>query len=381
MPRPSKGARLWYDASAGTWCIRDGRIKRNLGLPRGDQGAAEEALAAYLAEKYRPPVERRADALTVADVLVHYLRTRAGNHAAPDVTGHYAARILDWWGPKRLAEINTATCAEYVEHRRAATNRRATRSKAPKPIAIDTIRRELSVLSAAVHAWHADHPLPAVPTVTLPPKPPPRARWLTRAEVARMLRAARRHPDRDAGRAIARFVILAVYTGSRSEAVRALSWHPTPVGGWVDLAAGILHRRGASEGETNKRRPPARIPIRILGTLRRWHASDHRRPADAPDDWRPPTRVIHYRGGPVEAQRRAWSWIVAEAGLGPDVVGHTLRHTAITWAMLDGIDRWDAAHFFGVSADVLESVYGHHHPDYQGEIAARIGRGGRREKS
>lgn len=378
MPRPSKGARLWYDATAGTWCIRDGRLKRSLRLPRGDQEGAERELARYIAGKYRPPVDRDPAALTVADVLLHYVRTAAPGHAAPEITAHYADRLLEWWGGRRLTEITTASCADYTAHRRGQGNRRAIRTAAPKLISIETIRRELSVLSAAVRAWHADFPLAAVPVVSLPPKPPPRSRWLTRDEVARLLRAARAHPDRAAGRAIVRFVLLAVYTGSRSEAIRALSWHPTPVGGWVDLARGVLHRRGEGEGETTKRRPPARIPVRLLGTLRRWRAADETPPAAAPDSWRPPAHVVHYRGQRVDGQRRAWQWVLARAGLGPDVVGHTLRHTAITWAMLDGIDRWDAAHYFGVSVDVLERVYGHHHPDYQDAIAAAIGRRRRR---
>ena len=43
---------------------------------------------------------------------------------------------------------------------------------------------------------------------------------------------------------------------------------------------------------------------------------------------------------------------------------HDLRRTAITWAMQRGADKWDAAGFFGVSLEVLERVYGQHHPDH-----------------
>lgn len=44
---------------------------------------------------------------------------------------------------------------------------------------------------------------------------------------------------------------------------------------------------------------------------------------------------------------------------------HTLRHTAITWAMQNGAQKWDVAGYFGVSMETLERTYGHHHPDYQ----------------
>lgn len=32
--------------------------------------------------------------------------------------------------------------------------------------------------------------------------------------------------------------------------------------------------------------------------------------------------------------------------------------------MQRGADKWATAGFFGVTLDVLEGVYGHHHPDY-----------------
>jgi len=54
----------------------------------------------------------------------------------------------------------------------------------------------------------------------------------------------------------------------------------------------------------------------------------------------------------------------ARAGF-DDVVQHTLRHTAITWAMQRGVKLADAAGFFGVNMDTLERVYFHHHPDFQ----------------
>ena len=62
--------------------------------------------------------------------------------------------------------------------------------------------------------------------------------------------------------------------------------------------------------------------------------------------------------------RRRWRWkhTLAEAGV-DNCTRHDLRHTAITWAMQRGADKWAAGGFFGVSLDTLERVYGHHHPD------------------
>lgn len=374
MPRPSKGPRLYYDDDRASWCIRDGSTKRRLGLPRGDQEAAEQRLAAYIAEKYRPPAERDPARLTIADVLSHYAATSAGRHADPAGTSYHLARLTEWWGEKTISEINRVSCLEYGAHRAASRNRRATKTETPKPISVETIRRELSVLSAAISVWHSDFPLTTLPVVTLPEKPVGRTRWLRREEVAAMLRACRNHTDKDAGRALARFILLALYTGSRSKAVRQLGWLPSTVGGWVDVDAGLIYRRGEGERETSKRRPPLRLPDRLRPLLEAWRAADLRIPDDAGEDWQPPTRIVHYKGFPVEKQRRAWAYVLEKAGLGEDVVNHTLRHTAATWMMQQGINPYDAAAYLGMSYETLMRTYGHHHPDFQRDTAAAIGR-------
>jgi integrase len=52
------------------------------------------------------------------------------------------------------------------------------------------------------------------------------------------------------------------------------------------------------------------------------------------------------------------------------VTPHTLRHTRATWLMQSGVDRWQAAGHLGMSVEMLERNYGHHHPDYQKQAAA-----------
>ena len=63
------------------------------------------------------------------------------------------------------------------------------------------------------------------------------------------------------------------------------------------------------------------------------------------------------------------------AGLSAKVTPHTLRHTAATWLMQSGTDRWQAAGYLGMSVEVLEKVYGHHHPDHLQVAVAAIGNG------
>ena len=73
--------------------------------------------------------------------------------------------------------------------------------------------------------------------------------------------------------------------------------------------------------------------------------------------------------------RRAFRKPVELAGIDTengDVTPHTLRHTAATWFMQHGTNMWVAAGYLGLTVEVLERVYGHHHPAYQAEAVENI---------
>jgi integrase len=69
-----------------------------------------------------------------------------------------------------------------------------------------------------------------------------------------------------------------------------------------------------------------------------------------------------------------WNFLgkVALAGLWGRVTPHTLRHTAATWLMQRGVPIWQAAGYLGMSAEMIERTYGHHHPDYMRGAAQAI---------
>lgn len=368
MPRPSKGPRLYLDPAERVWIIRDGSSKRRTGCREDERDRATQALAEYITEKYQPVRDNRPDRLHVEDVLTFYLREIAPGQKASATSAYAAQRLLDWWSGKKLSDVKRSTCQQYVAFRVAQPRPQAkTDAAKARRVSMETVRRELTVLRAAINAYHAENMLDAVPTVTLPPAAPPRSRWLTRGEVAAFIRAARSHPDKDASRALIRFTLLGVYTGTRSGAVRDLQWMPSTIGGWVDVVSGVIHRRPEGSAETRKRRPPVKIPRRLLGHLRRWKAIDEADPGR-------PRHVVHYEGNSIESQKKCWHWCRDEAGLGPEVIPHILRHTAATWLMQAGGDPWEVSGYLGMSHAMLCEVYGHHHPDFQRSVADRIGR-------
>jgi integrase len=125
----------------------------------------------------------------------------------------------------------------------------------------------------------------------------------------------------------------------------------------------VLHRRPKGKAETKKRRPPVKIPDRLLAHLRRWHKKGQR-------------YAVEWQGKPVgTGVEKAFRRACEDAGL-EGVTPHTLRHTAATWLMQRGTDLWDAAGFLGMTTDTLERVYGHHHPDFQHRAAHNITRKG-----
>jgi integrase len=82
--------------------------------------------------------------------------------------------------------------------------------------------------------------------------------------------------------------------------------------------------------------------------------------------------VVEWNGKPVESVRKGFAAAVETAGLDKYVTPHTLRHTAATWAMQNGADLWQAAGFLGMTVEILQERYGHHHPDFQRDAAQAV---------
>lgn len=312
--------------------------------------------------------------------------------------GYNIAALLPYWGTRTLAEVRRDTCRAYVEKRlvRVVEKKDGTVERTKR--SMETIRRELSVLAAAIQHWHASHgPLTAVPVVTMPEKPAGRDRWLTRAEAVLLVAASlgfyrefwsdrvtrqthwrwRRYRP-VINRHAARFILLGIATGSRPGVLTTVRWMPNTVGGWIDLDAGVIHRRGTDETESRKRRPPARLGRRILRHLARWKriddaARDQVRRSLPPDERDKPLAafltVVSWNGMPVEKVRRAFETAVEFAWLDGDVTPHTMRHTRATWLMQRGVDLWEASGHLGMSVKTLTDRYGHHHPDWQKDAA------------
>ena len=328
MSRPSKGARLFR--RGGRYYIRDG--DRRLATGTRDSREAEAALARYIAEKGRRVGPASPDRMTVAEVLDVYGAERAPLTKSAERIGYAIAALVPILGSLPVANLTGAVCRLYEKSR---------------GVALGTARKELGTLQAAINYCYAEGYLTAPRKVSLPAKPPPRDRWLTRDEAARLIRAAYRNPK---SRHLARFILIAIYTGSRSSAILGLRFVRHTHGGWIDTERGLIYRRAEGTAETKKRQPPVPVPPKLLAHLLRWERMGAR--------W-----AVEIEGQRVGSVKRAWATALAEAGI-EHATRHDLRHTAITWAMQCGADKFSAAGFFGLTMDQLEATYAHHHPDH-----------------
>jgi integrase len=261
--------------------------------------------------------------------------------ADPALIGRHIGYLRPYWGDKKVSEIKGATCRKFAEGRTPAIARRA-----------------LEVLRAAVNYFHKEYGLDPVPAFTMPTKARSRERWLTRDEAARLLRAARTMPH------LRRFILIGLYTGTRSGPVLRLSWLPSISTGYIDLEAGILYRAGSNQRTTKKRQPPAKLSPRLLTHLKRWKQMDGNI-----------RHVIHWNGSSVQSVKKAFAHARERAGLDDKVIPHSLRHSCATWLMQAGVSQWDAAGFLGMTMEVLDRVYSHpSSPEFQRAASEAIGR-------
>jgi integrase len=384
MPRTAKGARLWLEpeerdhqgklARHATWVIRDGSNKVRTGCARVDREGAECALAEYIAKKYTVTRQsgRHPSEILVLDVLNIYLSDKAPKHSDPSITKARVMILAEWWADKTLADVNGTTCRQYVAHR-IAQPRRAARpdvtGNAPRMVTEAGARRELEDLRSAINHHRTEGLCSEFIGVALPAKSEPHHDWLTRSQAASLILAAWRArqkmgegiADRPTGRHLARFILVGLYTGTRHSAICSAAFEPAIGRGHINLESGVFYRQRQGAKQTKKRQTAVRLPERLLAHLRRWRRLGIAGHA-----------VVEWNGKPVVSVRKSFGSAVAAASIDRHVTPHVLRHTAATWAMQSGCDMWAAAGWLGMSQEVLERVYGHHHPDFQREVAEKV---------
>lgn len=348
MSRRNRGPYLKWRADRDCYVIQwfERGQRRTYSTGQRDRKAAERTLADFIVQNEQPTGGRRPPAsVEIADALTWYMEEHvdSGDVKDPARVAYAVDRLLPFWGNKTLDDVHDGSARMY-RARRAADG-----------VGDGTIRREIEVLHAAArHAFstaRTTHPV----TCWKPAKPPAKERWLTRDEAARLIRAARK--SQQSKSYLPLFILVSLYHAPRKVALLTLQGHK------IDLERMRIDFREDGQAETNKRRPRARIYHRLRPILR----ARLQRIGET-------GRLISRKNGrPVSDIKKSFRAACEEAGLGPDVTPHTLKHTAITWLVQAGWSYHDVSGFTNVSVKTIESTYGHHAPPEMQSIAdARI---------
>lgn len=298
------------------WTVR--RTTKSKSTGARTQAEAARFLVRWLDEQAQAA---RPSAPTVADVLAYYLEDRRPVVADPRRLEHGAAPILALLGERIAAELRPLDSRDYA------------RARAAEGKGAGTVGYELRILRAALRLAHAERLIDSLPTVRSPARPAPCPRWITRDEAARLVEAC--HAPH-----VRLFVQLAIHTGARSGAIRALTWER------VDLAARVIDFADPEAPTTRKGRAAVPINEPLQAAL-----LEARREAG------PCRFVVAYRGRPIADPRRAFQAAAARAGL-EHVTPHALRRSVATWLAEDGAEVRQIAAVLGHSdSRTTERVY------------------------
>lgn len=310
--------------------------RRRISTGTTDRKAAEKFLAEFKDELARPVIAEGAS--SVKALLDAYLANREKREKPGATRLKYAhSALLSFFGDFQIDDIDGDACLDYLKKRQEGG------------VGSRTVRTELEALRAALH-WgqtkEGGRVVKEMPDLELPSKGSPRDRWLTREEVDRLLRSC-------SARHIRLFVALASHTAARRGAVLALTWDR------VDLDNRVLDYRTPGEIATRKKK----VPVPINDTLHEILTEAKDRAVS--------NFVIERAGGKVESIKHGFRDACIRASL-TGVTPHTLRHTAVTWMMQRKVPIWEAAGFAGMTEQMVERVYGHHHPDHLKDAARAL---------
>ena len=308
MPYRQKDSANWwisYTDATGR------RVRTSAGTDNYADAKAEEQKRRAEAHTRR---RSHAGTLNVGQILADYLERH--DRVASSRNRSIAKALAIHFDLADAHSLGSAQIYAYVDHRRA------------QGVSDSTIRRDLTVLGAAISEWNKRHnaSLPNPARATNLREPEGRVRWITEAEAARLIDCA--------SPAIADFIRLGLYTGMRSGEILNLTWDR------VDRQRHTI-RLDAQHTKTQRGRT---IPLHPIAA----QALDNCRAR-----WPDSPRVY-----PVTTIKTGFAGACRRAGL-DDFTPHDLRHTCASWLVQKGVSLYEVRDILGHSSIKLTERYSH----------------------
>ncbi|MCD2177360.1 hypothetical protein [Rhizobium sp. C1] len=323
------------------------------------------------------PLARPADVENRLAILLEFF----GEMTAYDVSVKNVDEFSRWLYQRRIVQERQKfdrMISEQYQKRRTEAGKRRLKKLIERKAAFEealkkpadqakAARRYLEDLQAAFNLAERYQMITHAIKVPKPKKYKVRQKVFTRSDIAKLLKTAWTKkglafidgkPQRDVRiwRHLARYIIIAAYTGSRKARIWRASFTKSKDRPWIEVKKvnGIItatyHRIGEGEKEYEKKRAPTiELPTRLAAHLYRWKKMG----LEYPCQW--------HNGQPVDPKGSLRDCIVECFGPDSGFVGHSFRHTAATFLMRDTtMPVADIAGFIGITIDTLMRVYGHH---------------------
>lgn len=289
---------------------------------------------------------------TLADLIdktiAEHLPTKANNKSADKV-----AQLLGWW----RAEMGEVTMDKLKPDRIRETRAKllARKTRTGKFLSPATANRYLAALSVATKwawrelGWLQSNPVLAV---TKGPESGGMVRFLSDAERLALLAAAKASSDPNIYTAI----VLALSTGQRASALRALTWAD------VDLDRRAIRLTDTKNGE------PRWVPL-IDSAAAELREHLERAPTSKGFVFRSTTKNVA-----ADINGKAWREVKRAAGLvgAANFRFHDLRHTAGTYLNEAGASAIQIAAALGHKTLAMAQRYSHQSPEFTRSVFDRI---------
>lgn len=310
-----------YNHPGGAWWIRwteDG-VTRRVSTRQVNKAAAQKWYDQWIAGRNAPRIPSQP---TIGEILEFYLAARlplVQSRETLQLSSNTIIRFVGNLEPRMLSP------GYYTSVRL-------------KSVGAGSVRREVGVLRAALALAKKFKLIDEVPYVEMPPRPGPRDRWLSRADVINLVNGA-------VSPHIRLFIIMAYHTAARTGAILDLTWDR------VDFTKRRIDYNDPARQQSKKRRttvPMNRSALAELQVAYQIRTCDH---------------VIEYHCKPVHSIKTAFRRACLDAGI-TNCSPHVLRHTAASHMAMSGIPLREIARMLGDSEAVVEKVYAKYSPDY-----------------
>lgn len=283
-----------------------------------------------VAERRLRDVKFEAPGELISDAMRLYLEEKCTQGARSYQSMRQSWKALEpTFAHLRPDQITRDLCREYAKRRRNGG------------VQDGTILKDLGVLKAAIKFNGKGH----LAVFAMPPTPPPRDRFITRAEFERLLGACTLPHVR-------LFILLAWVTGGRHSALVELTWDR------VDFERRVIRLAKSPQGRKGR----ATVPFtdKTLAALREAHSA---RTCDF---------VIEWGGRPIKSIKRGFREAAGKAGIG-DITPHVLRHSCAVRMAEAGYSMEEIGQYLGhTDPKTTYRLYARFSPDHLRQAAGAL---------